>query len=1236
MTNASARRTPRGRRGLIAGVVAAICGVLAPAALASQPPHPVYVAPPTPVVIVNDGSTLSEPQQLAVNEANHTLLVADQGNARVSVFSSSVNSETGETVMAQEPSVGVGALTSPYGVAVDQASHRLYVSDAGSNQIVRYTFTTGDPATFTPDPSFTSPAVGSGTGQVGSFAASIAVDPTTHDLLVADQGNHRVSRYSASGAFVSSFDGSAGADGVFPGPLSVAVGQDGTVYVGDTASPLFGPGHIERFSPSGAPLGDLSGVELPGSVGVGPILGTLFVGSLDLNSGVGQPALFGFIGDDPTQRLGGFTTEQDETSRAVAVDDGPGGNLYLGASFFGAYPRNVFVFAPDSVLAPGVSLDDSSQVTPSSAHLSGTIDAGDAGETASTSAHFEYYTSNPAQTTVLPDLALPGAGANAVTADLSRLRPNTTYHVQLKADRVDDPKLDPSTGYTLPYARTASRVVSFTTPTTAPAVVEPQIDDVGSTTATISGSVDPFGLHGSYHFEYGPTDSYGSRSPASVDGVIGPVPAAPTIVKAALSGLTPGGTYHYRLVASNSVGTTFGPDRQFTTEPLPTPEATRSYEQITPVDKGGALMEGGRFALQETVSSADGPLVTFTSLGSFPGADVATGAETQYVATRGESDWSNQLLDPPVTTLITEPQRGSSSLSGTFLIQHPADLEHSIVYSDLVLAPGAVEGLANIYREDNSTRTFTFLGSLPEAELQELSFGQVRVFATPDSQHVYVQALDYQLYEIGGGHLTRISLTPEGDPEEYISAPLISPRTFGPISTPNGDAVVYSYPGEGAFLNRGGHVTPISVSARPGDPTTPVPVIGAEFTEDGNAVFFIDTSPEPLTSDGGAGPSLYRYTLNAPAGHHLTYIGGYGGGEFYPVLKMTADGSTVVYDAPEGLMAWRHGERKRLSSIDGIGGYSNEPNPVLSENGRYFAVDRALALASGQNVNAALCGGLFDGLQRNGQCNEVYLFDLDGGTAVCASCAADGTAPAGDAGLGEGSASQAVTNDGEVFFNTKTKLVSADGNAADDVYAYQAGRVHLISRATAGTSSLLQGITSSGDDVFFITDDPLVSQDTDHSPDLYDARIGSGLRGQNSPVSEAAPCGAGECQGSGGAAAGTSGPAWPSESLPAASGVAPAPVRARVSVTKATLGSRLLRFSIHVSAGGALRVSGRYLTGLKRSVATAGTYTVAVPLSRAAQRLHRAHHRLRVGARVSLAPPGGATVVATFTRTLHG
>ena len=84
------------------------------------------------------------------------------------------------------------------------------------------------------------------------------------------------------------------------------------------------------------------------------------------------------------------------------------------------------------------------------------------------------------------------------------------------------------------------------------------------TTANLTGAVNPNGADTTYKFEYGKTDAYGSASAAQGAGaayIEGPAAAA-------LTDLSPGTVYHYRLVATNANGTTNGVDRTFSTPVL--------------------------------------------------------------------------------------------------------------------------------------------------------------------------------------------------------------------------------------------------------------------------------------------------------------------------------------------------------------------------------------------------------------------------------------------------------------------------------------------------------------------------------------------------------------------------------------------------------------------------------------------------------------------------------------------
>ena len=129
---------------------------------------------------------------------------------------------------------------------------------------------------------------------------------------------------------------------------------------------------------------------------------------------------------------------------------------------------------------------------------------------------------------------------------------------------------------TTPTGRRSARCVTFTTPAVLPSVSTGAATLVTSTTATINGSGIPGGATTTAWFRYSPTnpggcsDTFGTRVPAMTGGT--DLGAGNTSVpfSQALTGLTPGTTYYYCAIASNSLGTVFGGLASFTTPSPPT------------------------------------------------------------------------------------------------------------------------------------------------------------------------------------------------------------------------------------------------------------------------------------------------------------------------------------------------------------------------------------------------------------------------------------------------------------------------------------------------------------------------------------------------------------------------------------------------------------------------------------------------------------------------------------------
>lgn len=108
---------------------------------------------------------------------------------------------------------------------------------------------------------------------------------------------------------------------------------------------------------------------------------------------------------------------------------------------------------------------------------------------------------------------------------------------------------------------------------------------VTSTSATVSGTVNPNGQVTTYNFQYGLTTGYGQTTPTQSAGA----GSANVNASAALTALTPGRTYHFRVTATNASGTTTGVDGTFTTVASPPTVATLAPRSTS---KNGATLTG--------------------------------------------------------------------------------------------------------------------------------------------------------------------------------------------------------------------------------------------------------------------------------------------------------------------------------------------------------------------------------------------------------------------------------------------------------------------------------------------------------------------------------------------------------------------------------------------------------------------------------------------------------------------
>jgi phosphodiesterase/alkaline phosphatase D-like protein len=216
----------------------------------------------------------------------------------------------------------------------------------------------------------------------------------------------------------------------------------------------------------------------------------------------------------------------------------------------------------------------------------------------------------------------------------------------------------------------------FTVPSPAVNDRSPVASHVAKHQAVLAGAVDPEGVDTRYQFQYGPSTGYGQETQLT------DIPAGFTDVASApvlLSGLQPGTVYHYRLVASNAVGTTEGPDQTFTTLPLTPPTASTgtsaNITQSTATLTGTANTQGlpGTYTLELGTSPGVYLAVAFSQLAAQAGeqplaialSSLAPGTTYYYRIVAATVDGSSQgaqgafttatIPPPPAPTILTAP-----------------------------------------------------------------------------------------------------------------------------------------------------------------------------------------------------------------------------------------------------------------------------------------------------------------------------------------------------------------------------------------------------------------------------------------------------------------------------------------------------------------------------------------------------------------------------------------------------
>lgn len=201
---------------------------------------------------------------------------------------------------------------------------------------------------------------------------------------------------------------------------------------------------------------------------------------------------------------------------------------------------------------PTTTIEPATNITTTGATFNGTVNP----DYISTTVSFELGETTSYGSTI-PALHNPVTGGSSVniSASATELLPGKEYHLRVKAENTAG----------VAYSSDAT----FTTLGKVPDAITMSAANIFLNSAALNGSVNPNYLSTTTSFEWGTTTDYGNSVPAIQSPVTGNVSVS---VSANLSGLTEETTYHYRIKAQNSLGTTYGIDKTFTTagkSPIP-------------------------------------------------------------------------------------------------------------------------------------------------------------------------------------------------------------------------------------------------------------------------------------------------------------------------------------------------------------------------------------------------------------------------------------------------------------------------------------------------------------------------------------------------------------------------------------------------------------------------------------------------------------------------------------------
>jgi hypothetical protein len=525
-------------RPLLRTVLACLAASAAAALLAAAPASAAFLTPEYEMTFAGSGEhQLVEPTAIAVDEATHDVYVADRSNHRIEKFDSEGNFL-----------LSFGNFTNPTAIAVDNSGS----TSKGSVYVAQGSASGGDGSIAKFD----------GSGQpVTSFGTAgkiilpelrkMTVSLFTGDIWVLE-------RYETTGtdSKIVSLDPtgvqrfkkeswiSPGADGVF-----AVDSRDNFWYADHNRNPI--KADVARFPETERHA--LGGIYPAPAMGfaTNPANSDVLVVLNDQEVGVFE------VTCEPTK---GYCTQKESfgagslSSPGALAVDGTDYSVYVVVAGGIAVFRSKVI--PDVLPRPASVGHDDAVLT---AHLD-PLGEGDITECA-----VEYGADTSYGTTLPCDQSLPLSSAGDVTAQLSGLSTEAMYHYRFRAANGNGISYGPDLTFTPHWVKELETG---------------EATDIGPGTAILHGELNPDGQQTHYYFEWGETKAYGQQTPVLPGAETSAASLTP--VEVSLDGaLTADTTYHYRLVGVNALGTSYGVDRQFTTAIAEPPQISNVFATPT-------------------------------------------------------------------------------------------------------------------------------------------------------------------------------------------------------------------------------------------------------------------------------------------------------------------------------------------------------------------------------------------------------------------------------------------------------------------------------------------------------------------------------------------------------------------------------------------------------------------------------------------------------------------------------